>query len=133
TGAPPSTSAVTISTDPDDASLRLITFSPQIPVANWIVNFTLSDPSDPAAPTTPFTVSYLVSRATTPTSTVLQNSSDDSSAIDVGGGYFLNADDEKNNVGLYNGNASGRELAEFGRGNSTEHDLEASARKGDQV
>ncbi len=62
---------------------------------------------------------------------------DDSSAIDVGDGYFLVADDEKNNIGLYDGAVSGRELAQFfppgGNGEDSEEDLEASAQKGDQV
>ena len=92
----------------------------------------MSITSDPTVPATSFLVRFFVSAATTPTSTVLEDSSDDSSAIDTGDGYFFDVDDEKNAIGLYNGDVSGREVARFGADGS-EQDLEASARKGDQV
>lgn len=131
TGTPMTTSDVTIATDPDNPAERLISFDPQ-EVGNSAVTFTLTGTT---GLTTSFNVGVDTSIATTPTSTVLENSSDDSSAIDVGDGYFLVADDEKNNIGLYNGAVSGREVAQFSppKANDSENDLEASAQKGNQV
>src|SRR5262249_2772054 len=88
--------------------------------------------------TTTFTVGYKASIATTPTSTVLLGSSDASSAIAVGDGYLLVADDAKRNIRLYNAEPSGREVAEVelrqdGTGGKLELDAEASVRKGDTI
>ncbi|HEY4276596.1 MAG TPA: DUF3616 domain-containing protein [Conexibacter sp.] len=77
---------------------------------------------------------YEVSRATTPTSHVLLGSSDASTAIAVGDGHLLIADDERSPIRLYDAKASGRELATFPTGPAGEEiDFEASARKGDEI
>jgi hypothetical protein len=85
--------------------------------------------------TTTYSFTYVASERTTPTSRVLLGSSDASSAIAVGDGYLLVADDENPEIRLYDGEASGREVARFsfegGRGG--EIDAEASARKGDSI
>jgi hypothetical protein len=85
--------------------------------------------------TSSYTFPYLASRQTTPTSRVLLGSSDASSAIAVGDGYLLVADDEKKAIRLYDGEVSGREVARFspGAGIDGEVDAEASARKGDSI
>src|SRR6201999_1425030 len=71
------------------------------------------------------------------TSHVLLGSSDASTAIAVGDGHLLVADDEKRDIRLYDAEVSGREVAEFdlphtGEGQN-ELDTEASARKGDTI
>jgi hypothetical protein len=78
---------------------------------------------------------YASSVATTPTSRVLLGSSDASTAIAVGDGCMLVADDEKSYIRLYDATRSGREVAQFAPGNvsGAELDFEASARKGDTV
>jgi len=89
--------------------------------------------------TSAFKFAYAASRATTPTSRVLLGSSDASSAIAVGGGYLLVADDEKQTVRLYDDEVSAREVGEFSigetpsGGGSQEIDAEAAARKGDRI
>jgi hypothetical protein len=88
--------------------------------------------------TTSFHVIYKSSVATTPTSRVLLGSSDASTAIAVGDGHLLVADDEKRNLRLYDGESSGREIAEFelpydGTGGKQEMDTEASVRKGNTI
>jgi Leucine-rich repeat (LRR) protein len=82
---------------------------------------------------------YLASKATTPTSHVLLGMSDASTAIAVGDGHLLVADDEKRNIRLYDAEKSGREVAEFALPKDSqtpgqaEMDTEASARKGDKI
>jgi hypothetical protein len=130
-GTPLSTSDVTVS---GSGAQRTIGFTPHSMGISSVV-LTLTGTT---GLTSTLTLKYYVSGATTSTSTVLENSSDDSSAIDAGGGYFFVADDEKSNIGLYNGAVSGREVAQFspfvpGQEVAGELDLEASARKGDQV
>jgi hypothetical protein len=84
--------------------------------------------------TTPYTFTYLASTQTTPTSRVLMGSSDTSSAIAVGGGYLMVADDEKHEIRLYDGERSGREAAQFLPGPSDgEIDAESSVRKGNSI
>jgi hypothetical protein len=89
--------------------------------------------------TTTLTFPYYVSVQTTPTSRVLLGSSDASTAIAVGDGYLLVADDEKPAIRLYDATVSGREVAQFSPGalpsgfNNTEIDFESSARKGDSI
>jgi hypothetical protein len=85
--------------------------------------------------TSSYTFPYLASSQTTPTSRVLLGSSDASSAIAVGDGHLLVADDEKKAIRLYDGEVSGREVAQFspGAGIDGEVDAEASARKGDSI
>ncbi|HET6999016.1 MAG TPA: leucine-rich repeat domain-containing protein [Solirubrobacterales bacterium] len=85
--------------------------------------------------TSTYSFSYRASEPTTPTSRVLFGSSDASTAIGVGDGYLLVADDENSVIRLYDGEVSGRELAQFalsgGRGG--EIDAESSVRKGDSI
>jgi hypothetical protein len=77
---------------------------------------------------------YEVSRATTPTSHVLLGTSDGSTAIAVGDGHLLVADDERSMIRLYDAGVSGRELASFSPGpDNGEIDFESSARKGDEL
>jgi hypothetical protein len=88
--------------------------------------------------TTVFHVGYKSSVETTPTSRVLLGASDASTAIAVGDGHLLVADDEKRNIRLYDAEVSGREVAEFAlphdsTGGKVEMDAEASARKGDTI
>jgi len=128
-------SEVKIATDPDDPALRTISFEPNT-VGATLVTFTLTGTTGLK---TTFEVQYYSSMATTPTSTVLENSSDDSTAIDVGDGYFMVGDDEKSNIGLYDGDVSGREVAQFPPPASLaysivgELDLEASAQQGKEL
>lgn len=83
---------------------------------------------------TTYSFAYVASVATTPTSRVLLGSSDASTAIAVGGGYLLVADDEKPAIRLYDGEVSGREVGQFPLGGSGgEIDAESSARKGDSI
>lgn len=87
---------------------------------------------------TTFRLGYKSSVATTPTSTVLLGSSDASTAIAVGDGHLLVADDEKRDLRLYDAETSGREVAVFAlpddnSGGKIEMDAEASARKGDTI
>lgn len=87
--------------------------------------------------TSAFTVDYQSLAAMSPTARVLEGSSDDSSAIDAGDGYFFEDDDEKPNIRLYNGNVSGREVAQFAPpsdvNTAAELDLEASAQEGNTL
>lgn len=84
--------------------------------------------------TTTYSFPYVASEQTTPTSRVLLGSSDASTAIAVGGGHLLVADDEKREIRLYDGEASGREVAQFPLGGlGGEIDAESSARKGDSI
>ncbi|WP_345528078.1 leucine-rich repeat domain-containing protein [Nocardioides endophyticus] len=112
---------------------RSIVIDPKAP-ANVQLTFTVTGTT---GKTSAFRFGYLASRATTPTSRVLMGSSDASTAIGVGDGHVLVADDEKNTVRLYDGEVSGREVGEFRIGTDlgagTEIDAEASARKGDRI
>jgi Leucine-rich repeat (LRR) protein len=86
--------------------------------------------------TSSYTFPYVASRQTTPTSRVLLGSSDASTAIAVGDGYLLVADDETAPIRLYDGDVSGREVGQFLPGFSSSYgeiDFEASARKGDAI
>jgi hypothetical protein len=86
---------------------------------------------------TEFEMGYKASRAINETSRVLLGSSDASSAIAVGDGHLLVADDENRNIRLYDATKSGREVAEFPMPDAPlgqhEMDTEASARKGNSV
>src|SRR5690606_2268105 len=71
-------------------------------------------------------------------SRVLQSTSDLSTAQDVGDGHLLVADDEKNDIRLYDARVSGLPVASFQVGpvqNDVENevDFEASARAGDTI
>lgn len=84
--------------------------------------------------TATYSFRYVASEATTPTSRVLLGSSDASTAIAVGGGYLLVADDENPEIRLYDGEVSGREVARFALGGlGGEIDAESSVRKGDSI
>ncbi|MDO8211628.1 hypothetical protein [Conexibacter sp. CPCC 206217] len=84
--------------------------------------------------TASFGLDYFASTATTPTSRVLQMASDASTAIGVGDGYIMVADDERGPIGLYDENRSGAPLAYFNVGTGAgEVDFESSARNGDAV
>ena len=85
--------------------------------------------------TTTLKFTYSASMQTTPTSRVLFGSSDASTAIAVGDGHLLVADDEKPAIRLYDGEVSGLEFAQFsaGAGLGGEIDAEASARKGNSI
>ncbi len=123
---------VTITTNPENPALRTVSFEPHS-ACTYAITLAVTGTS---GLTTLFHIGYGVSIATTPTSTVLENSSDDSTVIDVGDGYFLVGDDEKDNIGLYDGNVSGREIAQFAPPASApgeEIDIEASLRKGNQA
>lgn len=82
-------------------------------------------------------LTYGGSVATSPTSRVLQGFSDSSTAIDVGGGYLLVADDEYSDLRLFDPTRSGSSLESWDlaapSGNFDEIDFESSARAGDTV
>ncbi|MDO8188684.1 hypothetical protein Q5424_26525 [Conexibacter sp. JD483] len=79
-------------------------------------------------------LSYGASNATTPTSRVLQGGGDASTAIGVGRGHILVADDEQDIVRLFRTDRSGEAVKEFNIGPSAdgggEIDFESSARVG---
>ncbi|MDA0160590.1 hypothetical protein OM076_09970 [Solirubrobacter ginsenosidimutans] len=90
------------------------------------------------------TFGYGASAATDATSRYLAGGSDASTAIDVGGGYSLVADDELNVIGLYPDDRSGKPLTNWDFSavsnvdlavvnKKKERDIEASARAGDRV
>ena len=85
-----------------------------------------------------FSFDYWVTKPTTPTSRVLQSTSDLSTAQDVGDGHLLVADDEKNDIRLYDARVSGLPVATFQvgpvqSGVENEVDFESSARAGDTI
>lgn len=111
---------------------RNVTFNPRIGgYASASIRVTVTGPSGKTAS---MTIPYWVSATTTPTSRVLQGISDASSAISVGDGYLLVADDEQTDIGLFDSKVSGRALATFPAVvRNGEIDHEASARKGDTI
>ncbi len=78
---------------------------------------------------------YASSMETTPTSRVLEGGSDESTAIDVGEGDMLVADDELSFIKLFDAERSGMPLREYNIGytNTQEVDFEASARTGNTI
>ncbi len=108
--------------------VRQVAFDPTA-VGTAGVVFTVTGPNGRTASTT---VNYSTSRQTTPTSRVLIGESDSSTAIDAGDGYILVADDELDEIGLYNQNVSGPAVWRSPPLAEAEVDFEASARKGDQ-
>jgi hypothetical protein len=91
-----------------------------------------------AGKTGTFSFDYWVTKPTTPTSRVLQSTSDLSTAQDVGDGHLLVADDEKNDIRLYDSRVSGLPVATFQvgpvqSGVENEVDFESSARAGDTI
>jgi hypothetical protein len=95
------------------------------------VTVTVTGPSDKSEQVS---FLYQVSRATTPTSRVLLGTSDASTAIAVGDGHLLIADDERAPIRLYDARVSDREVTTFSPGpTGGEVDFEAAARKGDAI
>lgn len=91
-----------------------------------------------AGKTGTFSFDYWATKPTTPTSRVLQSTSDLSTAQDVGDGHLLVADDEKNDIRLYDSRVSGLPVASFQvgplqSGVENEVDFESSARAGDTI
>lgn len=117
-------------------AVRTIAVDPEEPIAGLEVSFLVTGTT---GKTSILRIYYSASVATTPTSRVLLGSSDASTAIDVGDGYLMVADDEKLAVQLYDGEVSGRSVAAFTLGDNTtgtgssEMDAESSARKGDTI
>ncbi|MCR1783951.1 leucine-rich repeat domain-containing protein [Nocardioides carbamazepini] len=117
---------------------RSIAIAPQRPTDGQIdLTFTVTGTT---GKTSTFGFVYRASRATTPTSRTLLGSSDASSAIAVGDGHLMVVDDENYEVRLYDGETSGREVAQFSLGDlppagngDIEIDAEAAARKGNRI
>jgi Leucine-rich repeat (LRR) protein len=117
---------------------RAIVIDPQKPTGVLELTFTVTGTT---GKTTALRLRYQASRETTPTSRVLMGSSDASTAIDVGDGYLMVADDEKFPVRLYDSTVSGREVGQFliggtppsGGAGTSEMDAESSARKGERI
>lgn len=116
---------------------RTVAITPRIPTpfvspGNGEASVTLTV-TGTTGKTTTYSFTYVASEETTPTSRVLLGSSDASTAIAVGDGHLLVADDEKWQIRLYDGEASGLEVAQFPLGGGNELDAESSARKGDSI
>jgi hypothetical protein len=111
-------------------SVRHVSFEPT-QRGNVTLVFTVTGTTGEAAS---YSLDYYASAATTPTSRVLQATSDASTAIAAGEGYLFVADDEIHQLRLYDGEVSGLPVAVFSPGTSTgEDDYESSARTGDSV
>ncbi|HEX3735712.1 MAG TPA: fibronectin type III domain-containing protein [Solirubrobacterales bacterium] len=80
---------------------------------------------------------YAVSASTGAASRWLTGSSDESTAIDVGGGYVLVGDDEENTLRLFRRDTSGAAVKSWNfdaqMGNPSEIDVEAAARAGNTI
>lgn len=115
-------------------SVRTITVTPRDAKAVADLTFTVTGTT---GKTTTITVFYKSSTATTPTSRVLLGTSDASTAIAVGDGHLLVADDESEDIRLYDAQQSGREvpgaLFPLNTGLPLERDFEASVRKGNTI
>lgn len=83
------------------------------------------------------TLSYGATKGLWPGARWLLGNADLSTAIDVGDGYMLAADDERGNVGLYRSDVSGAPLKEWPLAAqsqiSGEIDFEGAARNGDRI
>jgi hypothetical protein len=111
-------------------SVRHVSFTPT-ERGNVTLVFTVTGTT---GATSTYSLDYYASAATTPTSRVLQMSSDASTAIDAGDGHLFVADDEWHEIRLYDADVSGMPVAVFGPGTNTgEDDYESSARSGDSV
>lgn len=111
-------------------SVRHVSFAPT-ERGNVTLVFTVTGTT---GATSTYSLDYYASAATTPTSRVLQMSSDASTAIDAGDGHLFVADDEWHEIRLYDAERSGMPVAVFGPGVSGgEDDYESSARSGDSV
>ena len=127
---------------PDDAvavtgsgSRRVLSFDP-IAMGNTDVTLNLTGAGGKSSTAQ---VGYLVSRATTPSSRVLQGLSDPSTAIYVGDDHMLVAEDEASAIFLYRTDVSGPPVETFDVGISAnptsggEIDYESSVRVGDTI
>ena len=111
--------------------------TPGTTVGNASITLTVTDPAENSATTT---VAYGLSAEASDADTAryFSGSGNLSTAIDVGDGYFLGADDENNVIRLYHGARSGPPVDSFdftGQlpfGN-TEVDIEAAARTGNTI
>jgi hypothetical protein len=113
-------------------SVRHVSFAPT-ERGNVTLVFTVTGTTGATAS---YSLDYYASAATTPTSRVLQMSSDASSAIAAGDGYMFVADDEAYEIRLYDAERSGAPVAVFKPGppsDQGEIDYESSARTGDSV
>ncbi|WP_244931979.1 choice-of-anchor D domain-containing protein [Nocardioides sp. W7] len=120
-------SAVTVSST---GSVRHVSFAPT-DRGNVTLVFTVTGTT---GATDSYSLDYYASGATTPTSRVLQMSSDASTAIAAGDGHLFVADDEAHEIRLYDAEVSGMPVAVFGPGlGGGEDDYESSARSGDSV
>lgn len=120
-------SAVTVSST---GSVRHVSFAPS-ERGNVTLVFTVTGTTG-AADT--YSLDYYASAATTPTSRVMQMTSDASTAIAAGDGHLFVADDEHHEIRLYDAEVSGLPVAVFNPGPGTgEDDYESSARSGDSV
>lgn len=130
-GDVPAAGAVTVA---PTGAVRHVSFAP-VRHGNVTVVFTVTGTSGKTAS---YSLDYYASTRTTPTSRVLQGSSDLSTAIPTGDGHLLLANDEDHLIRLYDGDVSGLPLAVFDPGTNPynplgEDDYEASAQTGDAV
>lgn len=120
-------SAVTVSST---GSVRHVSFAPT-ERGNVTLVFTVTGTT---GATDTYSLDYYASAATTPTSRVMQMTSDASTAIAAGDGHLFVADDERHEIRLYDAEVSGLPVAVFDPGPLTgEDDYESSARTGDSV
>ncbi|WP_244929061.1 hypothetical protein [Nocardioides sp. W7] len=133
-GVQPAADAATVT---GTGAVRSVSFKPTDPGNAHVVVTVTGTTGETAS----YTIDYYASRATTPTSRTLQMSSDASTAIAAGGGYFFVASDEDRPIRLYDGEVSGLPVATFSPGvnpndppgSTGEDDYESSARTGDSV
>lgn len=111
-------------------SVRHVSFAPT-ERGNVTLVFTVTGTT---GSTDTYALDYYASAATSPTSRVMQMTSDASTAIAAGDGHLFVADDERHEIRLYDAEASGMPVAVFDPGPATgEDDYESSARTGDSV
>lgn len=111
-------------------SVRHVSFAPT-ERGNVTLVFTVTGTT---GETDSYSLDYYASAATTPTSRVMQMTSDASTAIAAGDGHLFVADDERHEIRLYDAEVSGLPVAVFDPGPSNEEDdYESSARTGDSV
>ena len=108
-----------------------MTLTPSGPTSQATITLTVTGTT---GRTTTLSYTYVASVPTTPTSRVLLGSSDASTAMAVGDGYLMVADDEDPMIRLYDPTVSGREVGQFTTGEwRGEIDFESSARRGDAI
>ena len=116
---------------------RTLTVTPGTTVGDATITLTVTDPAENSATTT---VAYgLSAEASDPdTARYFSGSGNLSTAIDVGDGYFLGADDENDVIRLYQWGTSGPPVNSFDFTSqlpfgNTEIDIEAAARTGNTI